>query len=51
MTYLGDNTKAKRELGIEHRPFRDGLRDLLRYELEALGADAPDVSVQPTATT
>lgn len=31
-TYWGDNAKAKRELGIEHRPFAEGLR-------ETLGAD------------
>lgn len=43
VTYLGDNTKAKRELGIEHRPFRDGLRDLLQYEAGALGVDAPAI--------
>lgn len=49
VTYLGDNTKARRELGIQHRPFRDGLRDLLQYEVEALGTDAPTIDIQPGA--
>lgn len=32
VTYWGDNTKATRELGIEHRPIEDGLTETLQYE-------------------
>jgi nucleoside-diphosphate-sugar epimerase len=49
VTYLGDNSKAKRELGLEHRPLREGLAELLAYELDRLGEDAPDVAVAPSA--
>ena len=31
-TYLGDNTKARRELGIEHRPLRTGLAETVAAE-------------------
>ena len=31
-TYLGDNTKATRELGLEHRPLREGLAAMLEAE-------------------
>lgn len=33
VTYLGDNSKAKRELGYDPRPLADGLRETLEYEL------------------
>lgn len=33
---LVDNSKAVRELGIEHRPLEDGLREYLQWELEQL---------------
>ena len=33
VTYWGDNAKATRELDLEHRPFREGLAETLRYEL------------------
>ena len=36
VTYWGDNAKATRELGLDHRPLEDGLRETLRYELEQL---------------
>ncbi|WP_435333010.1 NAD-dependent epimerase/dehydratase family protein [Haloarchaeobius sp. TZWWS8] len=36
-TYLGDNAKAKRELGLEHRPFETGLRETLEHEQRELG--------------
>ncbi len=36
VTYWGENTKAVRELGLEHRPFREGLRETLEAELESL---------------
>ncbi|WP_267639788.1 NAD-dependent epimerase/dehydratase family protein [Haloarchaeobius amylolyticus] len=31
-TYLGDNAKARRELGIEHRPLAEGLQQVLAPE-------------------
>jgi len=37
--YNVDNSKAKRELGIEHRPLKEGLRDYLAWEAEQLGMD------------
>ena len=36
-TYLGDNSKARRELGLEHRPLRDGLDEVLSAELARPG--------------
>jgi nucleoside-diphosphate-sugar epimerase len=32
-TYLGDNAKAKRELGYAPRPLREGLRETLEHEM------------------
>lgn len=37
VTYLGDNTKAVRELGYNPRPLREGLEETLKYELMTLG--------------
>lgn len=37
---LVDNSKAERELEIEHRPLEDGLREYLDWELEQLGMEA-----------
>jgi dihydroflavonol-4-reductase len=36
---LVDNSKAKQELGIEHRPFEEGLRAYLDWELAQLGTE------------
>jgi nucleoside-diphosphate-sugar epimerase len=36
-TYLGDNSKAKRELGYNPRPFRTGWEETLRHEMKILG--------------
>lgn len=36
VTYLGDNSKAKRELGFDPRPLREGLKETLLYELEKM---------------
>jgi len=36
-TYMGDNSKARRELGYEPRPLRDGLELTLRAEQKLLG--------------
>jgi nucleoside-diphosphate-sugar epimerase len=40
-TYLGSNAKAKRELGLHHRPLEEGLRETLLAEMKALGIPAP----------
>ena len=40
-TYLGSNAKAKRELGLRHRPLEEGLRETLLAEMRALGVPAP----------
>lgn len=36
-TYYGDNSKARRELGIEHRSLEDGLRDYFEWEMDQQG--------------
>jgi nucleoside-diphosphate-sugar epimerase len=36
-TYLGDNSKAKRELGYNPRPFREGWEETLHHEMKLLG--------------
>ena len=36
-TYIGDNRKARRELGFAPRPLEEGLRETLAYEMERLG--------------
>jgi hypothetical protein len=36
-TYLGDNSKAKRELGYKLCPFREGWEEILRHEMKLLG--------------
>lgn len=35
-TYIGDNAKARRELGWEPRPLAEGLRETLEHELKSL---------------
>ena len=37
VTYLGDNAKARRELGYNPRPLEDGLRETLKHEMKLLG--------------
>lgn len=44
---LVDNSKAKRELGIEHRPLEDALHEYLDWELEQQGMD-PRIDLEPT---
>jgi nucleoside-diphosphate-sugar epimerase len=39
-TYMGDNAKARRELGYEPRPLREGLEETLRKEQETLNRKA-----------
>jgi len=36
-TYLGSNAKARRELGFDPRPLKDGLAETLYHEMRALG--------------
>lgn len=36
VTYLGNNEKAKRDLGFSCRPLEDGLRETLAYEKQVL---------------
>ena len=38
VTYIGDNAKAKRELGYDPRPLEAGLRETLAHEMKRLGA-------------
>jgi len=37
VTYIGDNGKAKRELGYNPRPFREGWEQTLHHEMSLLG--------------
>ena len=37
VTYMGDNSKAKRELGYDPRPFREGWVETIRHEMKLLG--------------
>jgi len=37
VTYLGDNAKARRELGFDPRPLEVGLRETLLHEMHLLG--------------
>lgn len=36
LTYIGDNSKVKRELGLDPRPLRDGLKETLNHEMKLL---------------
>ncbi|MBP9212561.1 MAG: NAD-dependent epimerase/dehydratase family protein [Bacteroidetes bacterium] len=36
VTYMGDNGKARRELGFNPRPLAEGLAQTLRYEMETM---------------
>jgi nucleoside-diphosphate-sugar epimerase len=40
VTYLGDNSKARRELGYQPRSLREGLRETLAHDLRELGMTA-----------
>jgi nucleoside-diphosphate-sugar epimerase len=37
VTYLGNNSKAKRKLGYNPRPLRDGLTETVKHEMKLLG--------------
>ena len=41
-TYLGDNSKARRELGFRPRALPEGLKETLRYEMKLLGMKTPN---------
>jgi dihydroflavonol-4-reductase len=41
VTYLGDNSKARRDLGYAPRPLEQGLRETLLHEMKLLGMTAP----------
>jgi nucleoside-diphosphate-sugar epimerase len=41
VTYLGDNSKARRELGFNPRPLEEGLREVLAHEMKLLGIPMP----------
>lgn len=41
VTYLGDNSKAKRELGYNPRPFREGWGETLLHEMKLLSMNQP----------
>jgi nucleoside-diphosphate-sugar epimerase len=40
ITYIGDNAKARRELGYSPRPLEAGLRETLEHEMRLLGMKA-----------
>lgn len=41
VTYIGDNAKARHELGYDPRPLRAGLTETLRHEMALLGMSVP----------
>jgi nucleoside-diphosphate-sugar epimerase len=43
-TYLGDSSKAKRELGFEVRPLEVGLAETLHHEMRLLGMPIPQAT-------
>jgi len=46
-TYIGDNSKAQRELGFQPRPLKDGLRETLLHEMKLLGM-RPEFGLMPS---
>ena len=40
-TYMGDNSRARRELGYSPRPLRKGVAETLKYEMERMKSDTP----------
>jgi nucleoside-diphosphate-sugar epimerase len=43
-TYLGDSSKAKRELGFQTRPLEVGFAETLRHEMRLLGMPVPQTT-------
>ena len=39
VTYMGDNSKARRELGYQPRPFREGWEETVRHEMRLMGME------------
>jgi dihydroflavonol-4-reductase len=39
VTYLGDNSKAKKELGYNPRPLQQGLKETLEYEMRKMNTN------------
>jgi dihydroflavonol-4-reductase len=39
VTYIGDNSKAKRDLGYDPRPLREGLRPTIEHEMRLLAQE------------
>ncbi|MDQ2693136.1 MAG: NAD-dependent epimerase/dehydratase family protein, partial [Chloroflexota bacterium] len=39
VTYMGDNSKARRELGYRPRPFREGWEETVRHEMKLMGME------------
>ena len=50
-TYLGDNAKARRELGYAPRPLEEGLRETLLHEMKELGLEPPRASGGPPGSS
>lgn len=46
-TWVGDTSKAEKELGIEHRPIEEGLREYLEWELDQLSIQAEPHKAPP----
>lgn len=40
VTYLGNNAKARKEIGFDPRPLETGLRETLQHEMQLLGIDS-----------
>ena len=51
VTYLGDYSKASRELGYQPRAFEAGLAETLHHEMEVLGMKAPALAGYPFGPT
>jgi nucleoside-diphosphate-sugar epimerase len=43
-TYIGDNAKARRELGYTPRPLKEGLAETLYHEMRLLGMPVPETA-------
>lgn len=46
-SWLAETTKARQELGIEHRPLEEGLQEYLEWEMDQLGMDT-EAEKKPT---
>jgi nucleoside-diphosphate-sugar epimerase len=49
VTYIGDNAKARRELGYNPRPLRVGLAETLQHEMRSLGMRPLPATPKPPA--